>query len=101
MPTRELCIAMLVLVGLAGGAPAQAQNPLGIGRPATPAEVAGYFLEFRPFTQHCKFADCSHTHESVCGVKQAVDAYGRNGALVVFNYGRHVTRSARLARPRP
>jgi cytochrome c len=45
MPTRELCIAMLVLVGLAGGAPAQAQNPLGIGRPATPAEVAGWNID--------------------------------------------------------
>jgi len=45
MPTRELCIAMLVLVGLAGGAPAQAQSPFGIGRPATPAEIAGWNID--------------------------------------------------------
>ena len=39
----------------------------------SPEEVAGYFVEFRPYFHHCKFPDCSHTHESNCGVKQAVD----------------------------
>lgn len=37
-----------------------------------PEEVEGYFIEFRPFVRDCKFPDCSHTHESNCGIKQAV-----------------------------
>ncbi|CAN5742491.1 ribosome small subunit-dependent GTPase A [soil metagenome] len=37
-----------------------------------PAEVEGYFVEFRPFIPLCKFPDCSHTHEAECAVKDAV-----------------------------
>lgn len=37
-----------------------------------PAELEGYFVEFRPYVPKCKFPDCSHTHESDCRVKEAV-----------------------------
>jgi ribosome biogenesis GTPase len=37
-----------------------------------PAEVEGLFVEFRPFVAHCRFPDCTHSHESGCAVKQAV-----------------------------
>ncbi len=37
-----------------------------------PAEVEGYFVEFRPYIPKCKYPDCSHTHESECAVKDAV-----------------------------
>lgn len=37
-----------------------------------PEEVEAYFREFRPFVAHCKFPDCTHTHESECAVKLAV-----------------------------
>jgi len=37
-----------------------------------PAEVEGYFVEFRPYIPDCRFPDCSHTHESGCAVKDAV-----------------------------
>jgi ribosome biogenesis GTPase len=37
-----------------------------------PAEVEGYFIEFRPYIPQCKFPDCSHTHESDCAVKDAL-----------------------------
>ncbi len=37
-------------------------------------EVDGYFIEFRPFISYCRFADCSHIHESDCGVKNALNA---------------------------
>ncbi|MEQ9408868.1 MAG: ribosome small subunit-dependent GTPase A [Fuerstiella sp.] len=40
-----------------------------------PEEVDGYFIEFRPFVRHCRFADCSHTHEDECGVKRAVSEH--------------------------
>ena len=37
-----------------------------------PAEVEGFFPEFRPYIPRCKFPDCSHTHEFDCAVKDAV-----------------------------
>jgi ribosome biogenesis GTPase len=36
------------------------------------AEVAGYFLDLRPYTNHCRFPNCTHTHETDCAVKNAV-----------------------------
>lgn len=39
-----------------------------------PEEVEGYFVEFHPFVADCRFPDCSHTHETGCRVKQAVEA---------------------------
>ena len=41
-----------------------------------PAEVAGYFRDLRPYINHCKFPNCTHTHEAHCAVKDAV-AEGR------------------------
>lgn len=37
-----------------------------------PEEVEGFFPEMRPFVPLCAFADCTHTHEDRCAVKQAV-----------------------------
>jgi ribosome biogenesis GTPase len=37
-----------------------------------PAELEGFFVEFRPFIPRCRFPDCSHTHEHDCAVKDAV-----------------------------
>ena len=37
-----------------------------------PEEVAGFYREIRPFINRCKFPDCTHVHESDCGVKHAV-----------------------------
>jgi len=36
------------------------------------AEVEGYFREFHPFLRECRYPNCSHIHESRCGVKRAV-----------------------------
>jgi len=38
-----------------------------------PEEVEGYFIEFRPFIPLCDFPDCTHTHETGCAVKDAVE----------------------------
>jgi cytochrome c len=45
MPTRELRIAMLAAVALACVTSALAQSPYGIGRQATPAEIAGWNID--------------------------------------------------------
>ena len=37
-----------------------------------PEEVAGYFRDIRPWINFCRFPNCTHTHESDCGVKEAV-----------------------------
>jgi ribosome biogenesis GTPase len=37
-----------------------------------PEEVCGYFRDLRPYINRCRFPDCSHTHESECGVKEGV-----------------------------
>jgi ribosome biogenesis GTPase len=38
-----------------------------------PEEVEGFFAEFRAFVALCAFPDCTHTHETKCAVKRAVD----------------------------
>jgi ribosome biogenesis GTPase len=37
-----------------------------------PAEVPAAFRDLRPLANHCRFPDCTHTHESQCAVKHAV-----------------------------
>ncbi|MGA0038727.1 MAG: ribosome small subunit-dependent GTPase A [Pirellulales bacterium] len=37
-----------------------------------PAEVSAAFRDLRPFANFCRYPDCTHTHESDCGVKNAV-----------------------------
>ncbi len=36
-------------------------------------QLEAYFVEFLPFVPDCKFPDCSHTHESDCAVKAALE----------------------------
>jgi ribosome biogenesis GTPase len=38
------------------------------------SEIEVHFLEFQPHIPHCKFPDCTHTHEGDCAVKAAVKA---------------------------
>ncbi|NLX56038.1 MAG: ribosome small subunit-dependent GTPase A [Planctomycetaceae bacterium] len=47
-----------------------------------PEEVAGYFRDLRPFVSHCRFPDCTHTHEEGCAVKDAT----ADGKLDVRRY---------------
>lgn len=37
-----------------------------------PEEVAGFYRDLRPYVSHCRFPDCTHTHEADCAVKNAV-----------------------------
>jgi ribosome biogenesis GTPase len=37
-----------------------------------PEEVASFYRDLRPYVSHCRFPDCTHTHEADCAVKDAV-----------------------------
>jgi ribosome biogenesis GTPase / thiamine phosphate phosphatase len=37
-----------------------------------PAEIAGLFRDLRPYVSRCRYANCTHTHEVECAVKDAV-----------------------------
>jgi ribosome biogenesis GTPase len=50
-----------------------------------PAEVPGYFRDLRPYINHCRYPDCTHTHEADCAVKNAV-ADGRLDARRYESY---------------
>lgn len=38
----------------------------------TPEEVDGYFREISQALEHCRFSDCTHTHEPGCAVIEAI-----------------------------
>lgn len=38
-----------------------------------PEELGGYFVEFRPYLDDCRFPNCTHDHEPGCAVQEAVD----------------------------
>jgi ribosome biogenesis GTPase len=50
-----------------------------------PEEVASYYRDIRPYVSHCRFPDCTHTHEASCAVKDAV-ADGRLDARRYESY---------------
>ena len=47
-----------------------------------PAEVAAFFPDLRPYINHCRFPNCTHSHETHCAVKDAV----ADGQLDVRRY---------------
>jgi ribosome biogenesis GTPase len=38
----------------------------------TAEEIEGFFRDLRPYINHCRYPNCTHTHESDCAVKDAV-----------------------------
>jgi ribosome biogenesis GTPase len=49
------------------------------------AELVRFYPEIVAVAEHCRFADCSHTHEPGCGVKSAVQQ-GRVSAMRFHSY---------------
>ncbi|MDX1440610.1 MAG: ribosome small subunit-dependent GTPase A, partial [Rubricoccaceae bacterium] len=57
-----------------------------------PEELGGYFVEMRPFIEHCRFPDCTHDHEPDCAVTDAVD----EGVISHERYGSYLNILASL-----
>ncbi len=55
-------------------------------RDCTPGEIALGFVEFAPYLQTCRFADCTHRHEPGCRVRSAVD----DGTIAASRYTSYV-----------
>jgi ribosome biogenesis GTPase len=51
----------------------------------SPAEVAGFYRDLRPWINLCRYPSCTHTHETDCAVKGAV-ADGRLDARRYESY---------------
>ena len=52
-----------------------------------PVNLTDYFIEFVPFRENCRFADCIHRNEKECGIKQAV----AEGFIAGFRYQNYLT----------
>lgn len=50
-------------------------------------ELSDYFPEMRELSPHCKFHNCTHTHEPKCAVKDAVD----NGEIAESRYMSYIS----------
>ena len=50
-----------------------------------PNELKNYYPEFSPYDEECKFEDCAHIREDVCGVKNATNI-GQINKLRYDNY---------------
>jgi len=51
-----------------------------------PAELAAYFPEFAELAHGCRFADCGHTHEPDCAVRDAAE----RGEVSAARYGAYL-----------
>jgi len=63
-----------------------------------PRELSAVFREFRPYLDHCRFADCRHRDEPGCAVREAV-AQGRLSARRHESYLALLESAERAARP--
>jgi mono/diheme cytochrome c family protein len=78
MRTRELCVAMLA-VTLMCATFARAQSPYGIGRPATPAEIAGWNIDIDREGDNLPPGSGSVSHGHEIFDQQCAACHGSNG----------------------
>ncbi len=79
MPTRELCIAAFAVVALACATSAQAQVPYGIGRAATPAEIAGWNIDIDRYGNNLPPGSGSVGHGREVFNQQCAACHGAKG----------------------
>src|ERR1700681_1475696 len=79
MPTRELHVAAFAVVELACVTPAQAQGPYGIGRSATPAEIAGWNIDIGRYGNNLPPGSGSVSHGREVFDQQCAACHGAKG----------------------
>src|ERR1700675_289637 len=99
MRMRELHIAMLAAVALACATSAQAQSPYGIGRPATPAEIAGWNIDIDRYGNNLPPGSGSVSHGREVFDQQCAACHGTRGEGGVGD--RLVGGQGTLATPKP
>ena len=76
---RELHIAAFAVLALAWAIPAQAQSPYGIGRAATPAEIAGWNIDVGRDGSSLPKGSGSVSHGREVFAQQCASCHGDNG----------------------
>lgn len=99
MPTRELHIAAFAALALAWGMPAQAQSSYGIGRTATPAEIAGWNIDVDRYGNNLPPGSGSVSHGREVFDQQCAACHGAKGEGGVGD--RLVGGQGTLATPNP
>jgi S-disulfanyl-L-cysteine oxidoreductase SoxD len=79
MRTRELRVAILAVVTLMCATFAQAQSPYGIGRAATPAEIAGWNIDIDRDGHNLPPGSGSVSHGHEIFDQQCAACHGANG----------------------
>jgi S-disulfanyl-L-cysteine oxidoreductase SoxD len=79
MRTRKLCIAAFAIVALPCATSAQAQSPYGIGRSATPAEIAGWNIDIDRYGDNLPPGSGSVSHGREVFDQQCAACHGANG----------------------
>jgi mono/diheme cytochrome c family protein len=79
MPMREFYIAAFAVVALACTIPAQAQSRYGIGRAATPAEIAGWNIDIDRYGNNLPSGSGSVSHGREVFDQQCAACHGAKG----------------------
>jgi cytochrome c len=76
---HEICTTALAIIALAGATTAQAQSPYGIGRAATPAEVAGWNIDIDRYGNNLPAGSGSVSHGREVFDQQCSACHGAKG----------------------
>jgi cytochrome c len=79
MPRRKFCIAAFAVVALTCATSAQAQGPYGIGRVATPAEIAGWNIDIDRYGNNLPPGSGSVDHGREVYDQQCAACHGAEG----------------------
>jgi S-disulfanyl-L-cysteine oxidoreductase SoxD len=79
MPVRELRVAAFAALALACATPAQAQSPFGIGRAATPTEIAGWNIDIDRYGNNLPAGNGSVSRGREVFDLQCAACHGTNG----------------------
>ena len=99
MRTREFCIAALAVVAAGSVIAAQAQSPYGIGRPASPAEIAGWNIDIDREGHNLPPGSGTVSHGKEVYEQQCAGCHGASGEGGVGD--RLVGGQGTLATPKP